>query len=149
MRAPARSRLRLSVAFLTLLASMLLAACGGGPSTGGGGSGGGGNGGGGGGKTTTPPAQPTDITPLNGETYYLVNQLSGLQADLINQSTTAGDHVAIQSRSFTALSQRWALTSLSGGAWKISNLSNGLCLDSASSAGVTWVVQNPCTSIAT
>jgi len=124
-------------------------ACGGGASPGGNGNGGGGNdGGGGGAKTTTPPPQPTDITPINGETYYLLNQLSGQQADLINNSTTAGDHVVEQSRSFTNLSQRWGLTSLSGGGWKISNLSSGFCLDTAASGGTTWAVQNPCTASA-
>ena len=30
------------------------------------------------------PSEPTDLTPLNGETYYILNQLSGLQADLNN-----------------------------------------------------------------
>src|SRR5260370_23586021 len=80
MRAPARSRLRLSVAFLTLLASMLLAACGGGPSTGGGGSGGGGKGGGGGGETTTPPAPPAHISPLPPHTSHPVEILTALHA---------------------------------------------------------------------
>ena len=139
--------LRLSVG-LGLLCFCL--ACGGGPSSGGNGNGGGGNGGGGGGggKTTTPPPQPTDITPINGETYYILNQLSGQQADLINNSTTAGDHVVQQARSFTNVSQRWGFTSLSGGGWKISNLSSGFCLDSAASDGTTWAVQNPCSASA-
>jgi arabinogalactan endo-1,4-beta-galactosidase len=95
------------------------------------------------------PAEPTDITPLNGEVYYVLNQLSGLQADLNNNSTTAGDHILQDQRSFSNLSQRWAFTKLSGGAWRISNLSNHLCLDSASNAGVTYVVQNSCAAIAT
>ena len=56
------------------------------------------------------PPEPTDITPLDGEVYYVVNQLSGLQADLNNNSTTAGDHIVQQQRSFTNLSQRWAFT---------------------------------------
>ncbi len=75
------------------------------------------------------PAEPIDITPLNGEVYYLVNQLSGLQADLNNNSTTPGDQVVQQFRSFTDLSQRWTFTLLSGGSWQISNVGNGLCLD--------------------
>jgi len=131
---------------LPLILVILWTACGGGVS-GGGGAGGGGRGGGG--KTTTPPAQPTDITPINGEAYYVLNQFSGLQGDLINNSVTPGDHVIQQSRSFTNLSQRWAFTALTGGSWKISNLSNGFCLDRASSAGVTWVVQNLCAFTAT
>jgi hypothetical protein len=77
------------------------------------------------------PQEPTDATPLNGEVYYVVNQLSGLQADLDNNSTTAGDHIVQQPRSFTNLSQRWAFTRLSGGFWRISNIRNGLCFDSA------------------
>src|SRR5271156_3302577 len=95
------------------------------------------------------PAEPTDITPLNGEVYYVLNQLSGLQADLNNNSTVAGDNILQNQRSFSNLSQRWAFTKLSAGAWRISNLSNLLCLDSASIAGVTYVVQNSCTATAT
>lgn len=124
---------------LALMLVILWTACGGGTS----------DGGGGGGKTTTPPAQPTDITPINGEVYYLLNQLSALQADLINNSVTSGDHVIIQTRSFSALSQRWAFTALTAGAWKISDSFNTFCLDSATSAGLTWVVQNPCAATAT
>lgn len=122
--------------FLVTLGSL---ACGGGSS-----SGGGGGGGGGGGQITQPPAQPTDKTPINGETYYVLNQLSGLQADLINNSVTPGDHVIQQARSFTSRTQHWAFTALTGGHWKISNVSNGFCLDSVASSGTTWVVQNPC-----
>ncbi|HUK46645.1 MAG TPA: glycosyl hydrolase 53 family protein [Terriglobales bacterium] len=59
-------------------------------------------------------------------------------------SNTAGDHVVIQALDFTSLSQRWLFTSLSGGGWKVSNVSNNLCLDSASSNGTAWVVQNSC-----
>ncbi len=95
------------------------------------------------------PAEPTDITPIDGEVYYVLNQLSGLQADLNSNSTTAGDHILSNQRSFTDLSQRWAFTSFSGGVWKISNLSNQLCLDSAASGGVTYVVQNSCTAVTT
>ena len=92
----------------------------------------------------TPPSQqpsePVDITPLNGETYYIVNQLSGFQADLDNNSTTAGDHIVQQPRSFTNLSQRWAFTRLSGGFWRISNIRNSLCFDSAASSRATYQV---------
>jgi arabinogalactan endo-1,4-beta-galactosidase len=130
------------VPIFALALTFLLTACGGGGASNSGG--GGGDGGGGGGKTTNPPPQPTDITPINGEVYYVLNQLSGFEADLISNSITPGDHVIQQSRSFTGLSQRWAFTSLSGGSWKISNLSNGFCLDTAASNGTTWVVENPC-----
>jgi arabinogalactan endo-1,4-beta-galactosidase len=90
------------------------------------------------------PAEPVDINPIDGETYYFINQLSGLQMDLDNGSTTAGASVLIDNRSFTSLTQRWAMTRLSAGSWAISSLSNGLCLDSATSGGVTATVQNPC-----
>ena len=95
------------------------------------------------------PPEPTDITPINGEVYYVLNQLSGLQADLNNNSSTAGDKILEDQPSFSDLSQRWAFTRLSGGDWRISNLSNRFCLDSASNAGVTYVVQNSCAAMAT
>jgi arabinogalactan endo-1,4-beta-galactosidase len=90
------------------------------------------------------PVEPTDISPINGDVYYVLNQLSGLQAELNNNSTTAGDHIVQQARTFTDLSQRWAFTKLPGGSWQISNLFNHLCFDSATVAGVVYVVQNPC-----
>ncbi len=74
---------------------------------------------------------------------------SGLQIDLNNNSTTAGDHLLQQPRSFTNTSQRWIFTKLTGGFWQISNVRNSLCFDSASISGVTYVVQNPCGSAAT
>jgi arabinogalactan endo-1,4-beta-galactosidase len=95
------------------------------------------------------PAEPVDTTPVDGEVYYVLNQLSGLQADLDNNSITAGDHILQNQRSFSNLSQRWAFTKLSGGAWRISNLFNNLCLDSATNAGTTYVVQNSCAAVAT
>src|SRR5260370_24944533 len=101
---------------LPLMLIVLWTGCGGGSS------GGGGGGGGGGGKTTTPPAQPTDITPINGEAYYVLNQFSGLQGDLINNSVTHGDHVIQQSPSFTNLTQRSHFTALTGSTWRISNV---------------------------
>jgi arabinogalactan endo-1,4-beta-galactosidase len=97
--------------------------------------------------------------------YYFVNQLSGLQMDLNNNSTTPGESILMNTRSFTSLSQRWAFTKVprglwqvgdvggSGGTfgngeqsdrWMISNILNGLCLDTASSQGHMNVVQRPC-----
>lgn len=95
------------------------------------------------------PAEPTDITPINGQVYYVINQLSALQADLNNNSTTAGANIVQQPRTFTNTSQRWAFTTLSGasspgGSWQISNILNGLCMDSSTVSGVAYVVQNPC-----
>ena len=95
------------------------------------------------------PAQPTDISPIDGEVYYVLNQLSGLQIDLNNNSTTAGDYIVQQARSFTNTSQRWAFTKLSSGAWQISNILNALCFDSSTISGVVYVVQSPCTGAAT
>ena len=86
------------------------------------------------------PPQPVDISPIDGEVYYVVNQLSGLQVDLNSNSTTAGDHLVQQPRAFADTGQRWAFAKLSGGSWQISNVRNGLCLESASG----FVVQNPC-----
>src|SRR5579875_2645677 len=90
------------------------------------------------------PAEPSNVNPIDGQSYYLINQLSGLQADLNNGSTTAGDSILINDRSFTSLSQRWVMTALPSGLWAISNLQNGLCLDSSTNSGTTNVVQNPC-----
>ena len=95
------------------------------------------------------PLEPTDIRPIDGEIYYVANQLSGLQADLNNNSSTAGDRIVQQARTFTNTSQRWSFTPLTGGAWQIGNVRNDLCLDTASISGVVYVVQNPCTGGAT
>lgn len=92
------------------------------------------------------PPQPVDITPISGQSYYMLDQLSGLQVDLDNNSTTAGDHLLQNPPSFTDTSQRWTFTSTSGGFSQISNVQNGLCLDSATISGVMYVVQNPCGS---
>jgi arabinogalactan endo-1,4-beta-galactosidase len=86
------------------------------------------------------PAQPTDISPISGDVYYVLNQLSGLQADLNANSTIAGDHVLQQSRSFTNTSQRWKFTRVSASLWQISNVRNSFCLESAGG----FVVQNAC-----
>jgi arabinogalactan endo-1,4-beta-galactosidase len=95
------------------------------------------------------PPQPIDITPISAQSYYVVDQLSGLQVDLNNNSTTAGDHIVEQPRTFTNTSQRWTFSAASGSFWQISNLQNGLCFDSANISGVMYVVQNPCSGAAT
>lgn len=95
------------------------------------------------------PPQPTDIAPVAGDVYYLLNQMSGLQADLINNSTTPGDHVIQQQRGFTNLSQRWTVTMLTGGFWQLTDQSSSLCFDSVNSPGTNFVVQNPCTGSTT
>lgn len=92
------------------------------------------------------PPQPTDITPISGQSYYVLDQLSGLQVDLDNGSTTAGSHLVQDPRSFTNTSRRWTFTQLSDGSWQISNVQNSLCFDGANISGVTYVVQNACSS---
>jgi arabinogalactan endo-1,4-beta-galactosidase len=89
------------------------------------------------------PPQPTDITPIDGQIYYILNQASDLQVDLNSNSTTVGDHLLQEAESFTNTSQRWTFTRVSGG-WQISNVRNGLCADSANVSGVQYVLQNAC-----
>jgi arabinogalactan endo-1,4-beta-galactosidase len=89
------------------------------------------------------PLQPTDITPIDGQIYSVLNQASDLQVDLNSNSTTAGDHLVQEPQSFMNTSQRWTFTSVAGG-WQIGDVQNGLCADSASVSGVLYVVQNPC-----
>ncbi|MFZ0663843.1 MAG: glycosyl hydrolase 53 family protein [Acidobacteriaceae bacterium] len=90
------------------------------------------------------PPEPVDASPIDGQAYFVINQQSGMQMDLDNGSTTTGGSILQQNRSFTSLSQRWALTALPSGYWVISNLANGLCLDSVTASGTTGTVQNPC-----
>jgi arabinogalactan endo-1,4-beta-galactosidase len=90
------------------------------------------------------PTEPINITPINGDVYYVVNQLSGLQADLNHDSTTSGSQILEQPRSFTDTSQRWVFMTLPGGSWQISNIFNHLCLDTATVSGIVYVVQNAC-----
>ncbi|HZD49686.1 MAG TPA: RICIN domain-containing protein, partial [Silvibacterium sp.] len=94
----------------------------------------------------TQPPEPVDPSPINGETYYLVNQLSGLQVDVNGSSKLNGDYVSQNTRSFSSLTQRWAMTKLVNGNWKISNISSGLCLDSKPGfyGSEAAVVQDPC-----
>ena len=91
------------------------------------------------------PAQPTDIAPIDLDVYYILNQKSGLQADLT--SANAGTQVVQQQRSFASLGQRWIFTKVTGAAgfWQISNQSSGLCFDNSG----TNVVQNPCAASTT
>jgi hypothetical protein len=89
-------------------------------------------------QSVTQPASPVDPSPIDGESYYLVNQGSGLQADL------DGNAVVENARSFTNLSQRWAMTKAPDGNWLISDVGTGLCLDSAVVDAVTWTVQTRC-----
>ncbi len=81
--------------------------------------------------TGQQPPEPVDTTPLNGEFYYILSQLSGLQAGLSGTSA-----ITEQPRSFTDLGQRWAFSRLPSGSWQIKNIGNGLCIDGASGPGM-------------
>lgn len=89
-------------------------------------------------EAVTQPQSPVDPSPIDGGSYYLINQASGLQVD------QAGNGVVQNTRSFTSLSQRWAMTKVPDGNWLISNVGSGLCLDSAAADAVTWTVQTRC-----
>lgn len=95
------------------------------------------------------PTEPIDISPIDGEVYYVVNQLSGMQLDLDDQSKAAGAELVEDARSFTSLSQRWAFTRMPSGTWSISNIENGLCLDRSVTSTPTLTLQNPCLSTST
>jgi arabinogalactan endo-1,4-beta-galactosidase len=72
------------------------------------------------------PPEPVDPTPQDGQVYALMNQSSGLQL-AVNSSGRSGE-VAESPRNFGSLAQRWALTRLDGGAWKLTDQAGGLCL---------------------
>jgi arabinogalactan endo-1,4-beta-galactosidase len=95
------------------------------------------------GAAVTQPSAPFDPSPINGDTYYLIDQATGLQAN--SATSAAGDDVVQSPRSFSALSQRWGMTKAPSGNWKISNTGTGLCLDSVTAAGApTRTVQAKC-----
>jgi hypothetical protein len=73
------------------------------------------------------PPEPVDPTPLEGQVYALMNQSSGLQL-AANSSGRSGDEVVESPRNFGSLAQRWALTRLDGGAWKLTDQATSLCL---------------------
>jgi arabinogalactan endo-1,4-beta-galactosidase len=75
------------------------------------------------------PPEPLDISPNDGEIYYLINQLNGLQAD--GARAEGRDRVNAEPRSFTRTSQRWALQRVARSTqWEIRNVASGLCLES-------------------
>jgi arabinogalactan endo-1,4-beta-galactosidase len=73
------------------------------------------------------PPEPVDPTPQDGQAYALMNQSSGLQL-ATDSSGRGGSEVTESSRNFGSLAQRWALTRLDGGAWKLTDQATGLCL---------------------
>ncbi len=82
------------------------------------------------------PQEPVNPAPLDGQSYVLVNQQSGLQADGGAATAPSGTAATLETRSFSSLTQRWAMTKLANGLWAVSNAGNGLCLD-GSGATVT------------
>jgi arabinogalactan endo-1,4-beta-galactosidase len=76
------------------------------------------------------PPELVDIRPNDGEVYYLINQLSGLQAE--GSHADSGSRVSQQPPSFSSLSQRWALARAAGAPgdirWEIQNAATGSCL---------------------
>lgn len=92
------------------------------------------------------PVQSVDPTPQNGDIYFLVNQLSGLQADLNAASTADGQAILQNPMNLVGLTQRWAFTRLPDGNWKIGNIANGLCMDTQQGSTPIATVQQPCAS---
>ena len=86
------------------------------------------------------PQEPVNPAPTDGQSYVLVNQQSGLQADGGAVAAQSGTAATIEVRSFSSLTQRWAMTRLPNGLWAVSNVGNGLCLDGS---GAT-VAQKTC-----
>jgi len=73
------------------------------------------------------PPQPIDISPNDGEIYYLINQRDGLQVDAAR--TEDRGRVSVQPRSFSSTSQRWALQRAArSNHWEIRSVASGLCL---------------------
>jgi hypothetical protein len=76
------------------------------------------------------PPEPVDIRPNDGEVYYLINQLSGLQAE--GSLADSESRVTQQPPSFSSLLQRWALARAASGPgdiqWEIQNVATGSCL---------------------
>src|SRR5690348_6539354 len=72
------------------------------------------------------PPEPLDMRPIDGEVYYLINQHSGLQADLAVSSDSA--RVTQESWNFRESSQRWMLARAADGSWAIENVAWQKCL---------------------
>jgi arabinogalactan endo-1,4-beta-galactosidase len=72
------------------------------------------------------PPEPVDITPIDGEVYYLINQHSGLNADAV---ASDGWHRVTQLPwSFRSSSQRWMLARADDGRWAIESVAAESCL---------------------
>jgi arabinogalactan endo-1,4-beta-galactosidase len=76
---------------------------------------------------TQQPAEPINPTPQDGEVYALMDQATGMQ--LTGNASGYGSNDVLDSpRDLGSLAQRWALTRLDGGAWKLTDEASGLCL---------------------
>lgn len=71
------------------------------------------------------PPEPMDVSPNDGEVYYLINQHSGLQVASLLPATGRASQ---QMRSFTDLAQRWAFARSDANRWEIKRVPSGLCL---------------------
>src|SRR5581483_6113875 len=80
------------------------------------------------------PPEPVDVTPIDGEMYYVINQESGQQVDLATPKVEGG--AIVQKPRDVDPSQRWAFNRFTDGDWRISNIKNGFCLDSHASIRV-------------
>jgi arabinogalactan endo-1,4-beta-galactosidase len=76
---------------------------------------------------TQQPTEPLDPTPKDGEIYALMDQATGMQL-AGNPSGFGSSDVLETLRDLGSLAQRWALTRLEGGAWKLTDEASGLCL---------------------
>ena len=86
--------------------------------------------------------EPVDPTPQDGQIYALMNQASALQL-AVNPSGKNSTLIETV-RDLGSLAQRWALTRLNGGAWKLTDQSTGLCL--TENLLVPGVQVEPCTA---
>src|ERR1700738_81562 len=72
------------------------------------------------------PPEPVDISPIDGEVYYLINQHSGLHADTV--ASDGWHRVTQQPWNFRSSSQRWMLARADDGRWAIESVGGESCL---------------------
>jgi arabinogalactan endo-1,4-beta-galactosidase len=73
------------------------------------------------------PSEPIDPTPQDGESYALMDQATGMQLTGSAPGLSSSD-VIESSHDLGSLAQRWDLTRLDGGAFKLTDEASGLCL---------------------
>jgi hypothetical protein len=79
------------------------------------------------------PPEIVDVSPIDGDIYYLINQHSGMQAD--TSVPFAGNLASQQPRSFTNSAQRWSFARTVDNKWEIRSVPTGLCLLSNPATG--------------